>query len=240
MKYIGDWKDDVQEGQGEEIFPDGTRYVGDFKDGEKTGKGNAFFKDGSSYCGEFVNNCIHGKGTYKWGDGRIYTGDWVQNKMQGKGKFSWPDGKYYEGEYKNDKKDGFGKYCWNNNHYYEGTWFNGKQHGHGAIFNMKGELQERGIWRYGKMIKKEVKKEGGVASSYEVVSQNGNKKEYNTARSEGLNKENFYSAVSNHELDNYVTNNKDYISNGIDHDKKEVEIIQNDNKSDNNKPIKML
>jgi hypothetical protein len=235
MKYIGDWKDDVQEGEGEEIFPDGTKYKGEFKDGEKTGKGTAIFKDGSQYTGEFLNNCIHGKGIYRWSDGRIFNGEWVQNKMQGKGKFTWPDGKYYEGEYKNDKKDGFGKYCWNNSNYYEGTWFNGKQHGHGAIFNNRGELLERGIWRYGKMIKKEVKREGGTSAGFEAVSQSGAKKDYNTVRSEGLNKENFYSAVSNNELD-FPTNNKpDYVSNGFDPDKKELEIIHNDNKSDNTK-----
>jgi len=219
MKYIGEWKDDIQEGEGEEIFPDGTRYKGTFKDGEKNGKGRAMFKDGSEYFGEFLNNCIHGKGTYKWTDGRVFAGDWVQNKMQGKGKFTWPDGKYYEGEYKNDKKDGFGKYCWNNSNYYEGIWFNGKQHGHGSIYNMKGEMVERGIWRYGKLIKKEFKKEkDSVSTNLEAVSVNKSSNNFMSVKSEGLNKENFYSAVSAH--DDINTN-----------DRREVEIIP-DNKSD--------
>lgn len=228
MKYIGNWKDDMQEGDGEEIFPDGTRYKGEFRDGEKTGKGSAFFNDGSEYNGEFLNNSIHGKGSYKWYDGRIYNGDWVHNKMQGKGKFSWPEGKYYEGDYKNDKKDGFGKYFWNNNTYYEGTWFNGKQHGHGAMFSSKGELIERGIWRYGKIIKSEVKRgDEKSTANYEAVS--AVVKNYNTIKSEGLNKDNFFSALSHNELD---VNNKDNISNGICPEKKdEVELIR-DSKSD--------
>ena len=161
-KYTGDWKDDIQEGEGEEISPDGTVYTGQFKEGEKNGKGLVKWTNGSSFEGDFVNNSIHGNGVYMWSDGRVYKGQWMNGKMHGKGYFIWQDGKYYDGDYKNDKKDGFGKYFWNGK-FYEGTWFNGKQNGYGAVY-VNNELILKGIWRYGKIIKKDFEKKDNFDS----------------------------------------------------------------------------
>ena len=155
-KYTGFWKDDLQDGEGEEIFPDGTIYHGHFHKGKKNGKGLVKWKDGSVFEGDFFNSTIHGYGVYAWSDGRVYKGYWQNGKMHGKGKFTWPDGKYYEGEYKHDKKDGAGKYFWNGK-VYEGTWLNGKQHGFGSVYYGT-VLFLQGLWRFGKLIKKDFEK----------------------------------------------------------------------------------
>ena len=169
-RYSGDWKDDLQEGQGEEILPDGTIYSGQFKEGEKSGKGIVRWPDGSYYDGDFENNVIHGKGAYNWADGRVYVGMWQNGKINGKGKFTWPDGKTYEGEYKNDKKDGFGRYTVDGKAY-EGTWFNGKQNGYGAYI-VNNEVIMKGFWRYGKVIKRDWEKKDNIDTF--SVGTNGN------------------------------------------------------------------
>ena len=35
-KYKGEWKNDLQDGKGEEIWNDGSKYVGEFKTGKRT------------------------------------------------------------------------------------------------------------------------------------------------------------------------------------------------------------
>ena len=172
-KYKGDWKDDIQEGEGEEILSDGTLYIGQFKDGEKNGKGIVKWTDGSCYEGDFLKGIIHGDGVYKWSDGRIYTGFWINGKMHGKGLFTWPEGgKYYDGEYKNDKKDGYGKYYWEGK-CYEGTWFNGKQNGYGSIF-VNNELFLKAFWKYGKIIKRDFEQKKDNFENFSIGTNENN------------------------------------------------------------------
>ena len=38
-KYVGEWQDDKQHGQGTQTWPDGGKYVGDWKDGKPHGQG---------------------------------------------------------------------------------------------------------------------------------------------------------------------------------------------------------
>jgi hypothetical protein len=59
-RYEGQWKDDLQDGFGTEIWPDGSRYEGLYVKGKK-----------------------HGQGTYTWPDGSKYNGNWQDNKICG-------------------------------------------------------------------------------------------------------------------------------------------------------------
>jgi hypothetical protein len=46
-KYVGEWKDGKQSGQGVFTFNVGSRYVGEFKDGKRNGQGTLFASNGS-------------------------------------------------------------------------------------------------------------------------------------------------------------------------------------------------
>lgn len=50
-KYTGGWKDDKQDGEGEEMWPDQSVYKGEYKMGKKHGKGEFIWNDGNNYIG---------------------------------------------------------------------------------------------------------------------------------------------------------------------------------------------
>ena len=52
-KYVGEWKDDIPDGQGTYTWSDGDKYVGEFKDGKRDGQGTFTYAAGSSYVGEW-------------------------------------------------------------------------------------------------------------------------------------------------------------------------------------------
>jgi len=55
-RYVGEWQDDLQHGEGEESWEGGkTRYIGQFFKGKKNGKGRFEWEDGSFYDGDFVD-----------------------------------------------------------------------------------------------------------------------------------------------------------------------------------------
>lgn len=43
----------LQDGQGVETWPDGSKYEGEYKNGKKNGKGAYAWSDGSYYVGEW-------------------------------------------------------------------------------------------------------------------------------------------------------------------------------------------
>lgn len=151
--YYGEWKNNLEDGRGEEIWKDNSLYKGEYKEGFKQGKGALILKDGTEYEGEFSHSKIEGKGIIKYKDGRIYEGNWFDNKMNGKGIFKWPDGRIYKGSYLNNFKNGYGEYIWPNGKIYKGMWANGKQNGKGKIYNKEYDIWISGIWKDGKRIK---------------------------------------------------------------------------------------
>ena len=52
-KYVGNWIDGKQNGQGTLTYPDGENYVGSWKDGKKNGQGTHTHFDGRKYVGEY-------------------------------------------------------------------------------------------------------------------------------------------------------------------------------------------
>ena len=151
--YLGEWKNNLEDGKGEEIWKDNSIYKGEYKEGFKQGNGKLILPDGAEYEGEFSHGKIEGKGQIKYKDGRIYKGNWVNNKMNGEGKFQWPDGRSYKGNYLNNYKDGYGEFVWPNGIIYKGMWSNGKQNGKGKLYNKKYDIWITGIWKDGKRIK---------------------------------------------------------------------------------------
>ena len=79
MKYVGEYKDGIPNGQGTITWSDGRKYVGEFKDGKKHGQGTYTWSDGGKYVGEFKDGEFwngteydkNGKFLYKLVNGKI-------------------------------------------------------------------------------------------------------------------------------------------------------------------------
>jgi hypothetical protein len=151
--YIGEWKDNYQEGKGKESWPDGTFYEGEYRKGKKWGEGKLLLPDGSTYDGQFKDGEVNGKGKIIYPDKREYEGEWVNNKFNGKGVFIWPDGRKYTGEYSNNLKDGYGIFEWPNGKKYRGQWAKGKQNAEGEIYDPIKDKWTAGKWNMGKKVK---------------------------------------------------------------------------------------
>ena len=85
--------------------------------------------------------------TYR--DGSVYEGEWSEGLFHGEGVYDWRDGSSYEGNYQCGRKHGFGKYVYTSGMIYQGEWVEGCRHGRGALFDQKGDVRMKGIWRKG-------------------------------------------------------------------------------------------
>ena len=106
-RYIGEWKDGKQHGQGTYTYGkgegEGDKYVGEFKSGYRNGQGKYIWSDGDKYVGKFKDDKPNGQGTYTWSDGRKYVGEWKDGKKHGQGTFTYPRGKYV-GEFRKGRQ----------------------------------------------------------------------------------------------------------------------------------------
>ena len=145
-KYVGEFKDDLFNGQGTYTYPsgreyngqfsggnfsgigtmswpDGTKYVGEFKDDKFNGQGTFTYPDGTKYVGEFKDDLFNGQGTYTQPDGTKYVGEFKDDKFTGQGTYTYPDGTKYVGEFKDDLFNGQGTYTEPDGAISEGVWF---------------------------------------------------------------------------------------------------------------------
>ena len=79
-KYVGEWKNGKQHGQGTFTQYSGDRYEGEWRDGRENGQGTFIWSDGRKYEGEFKDGKQHGQGTLTSPDGSQWRGDWIDNK----------------------------------------------------------------------------------------------------------------------------------------------------------------
>ena len=82
---------------------DGTKYIGEYKDGKNHGQGTFILPDGRKYIGEFKDDKYHGQGTFTLPGGQKYVGDWKDNKKNGQGTFTFPSGQKLSGHFMNDE-----------------------------------------------------------------------------------------------------------------------------------------
>ena len=130
--YIGDFKDDKFDGQGEwrcahaiqaaqssnsatetpQGNPDSVKltsnaidiYKGAWKAGQRHGVGEATLRCGDTYTGEFLNDAIHGFGKYHFSNGDLYNGQFAQGLINGVGEYTFAaSGKVLLGEFANGK-----------------------------------------------------------------------------------------------------------------------------------------
>ena len=130
-KYIGPYKNDVQDGLGKNITKEGKELVAFFKDGNVIkGKSIMYYNEPNidqmhfsiKYEGEYKNNKREGKGILILDNGDRYEGEFLNNKFYGKGKYIWNDGEMYEGGFRDNKKEGKGKLIINNGMVIEAIW----------------------------------------------------------------------------------------------------------------------
>ena len=86
------------------VWEDGQKYVGDWKDDKQHGQGTLTSASGNKYVGEYKDSMWHGHGTLTWTDGNNYVGEFNDGKRHGQGTFTYADGSKYVGEYKDSKK----------------------------------------------------------------------------------------------------------------------------------------
>ena len=133
-KYVGEWKDDKQHGQGTYTWPSGDTYIGEYKDNKKHGQGTYTFADGDKYIGEFKDNKRHGQGTYTFADGDKYIGEYKDDEYNGQGTYTFGpnsewSGDKYVGGYKDGKKNGQGTYFFADGTVETGLWESGEFQG---------------------------------------------------------------------------------------------------------------
>jgi len=163
-KYVGEWKDNKQHGQGTFTFADGDKYVGEFRDDKFHGQGTYTFADGDKYVGKFRDGKRHGQGTYYAADGTVvgegYFEDGELMEDRGTSYAAQSDllpcpedpSKYYDncfgtfsasgwkyvGEWKDNKKHGQGTYTYAGGDKYVGEFRDDKYHGQGTYTSADG------------------------------------------------------------------------------------------------------
>lgn len=104
VKYTGQWKGGVREGEGTLERPDGGRYEGQFKADKAHGSGKLSHVNGDAYEGEWFEDRAQGYGKFLHQDGSSYEGQWHRDMQQGIGCEIWSDGSKFEGSYWGSKK----------------------------------------------------------------------------------------------------------------------------------------
>lgn len=152
-KYVGEWKNDMKNGRGMQLyinkelnqaeFKDNVRhgfgiiarcstentfklvYRGSFQNGKKDGHGRMYYKNGNFYTGKFSKGKRNGYGQMWYADGSFYDGDWLDGVRNGKGILVKKDGNRYEGNWEHDQKHGRGRfYFLTTGQIQEGVWKN--------------------------------------------------------------------------------------------------------------------
>ena len=85
IKYVSEWKNNKQHGQGTAIYSAphrsaGEKYVGEYKDGKRSGQGTYTYANGNKYVGEYRYDKRHGQGAYTFASGSKYVGEYKDDK----------------------------------------------------------------------------------------------------------------------------------------------------------------
>ena len=91
-------KDDTRNGQGTKTYPSGEKYVGKWKDNLQNGQG-VYATNKYTYEGGFRDFYFYGQGKKTYVDGTIEEGEWKDDMMHGQGKKTYVDGTIEEGEW---------------------------------------------------------------------------------------------------------------------------------------------
>jgi hypothetical protein len=141
--YCGGWRADREHGFGELVTLNGFHYKGSWAGGMRDGVGRLTFPSGAVYSGEFSADERHGYGVMLYSSGEIYHGRWEKGVRSGDGELLYPNGCRYQGKFEGDMKSGFGtlflpfRKVW-----YEGMWYRDTRHGKGKCYHKNGDVYE--------------------------------------------------------------------------------------------------
>jgi len=132
---------------GTDNYPSGSRYIGEWKDGKEHGQGIFIWADGEEYIGQWMNGKKHGQGTYTYPSGDEYVGEHQNGVRHGRGTYTYPSGAKYVGEYQNGVRRGQGTYTYPSGAKIVGEWANGELNGYAVEYNADGTILKQGIWK---------------------------------------------------------------------------------------------
>lgn len=102
-RYEGEWKNDLRDGYGTQVYCFGDTYVGYWKEDKHHGEGTLTQKDGTVYEGKlFDMGAITGCGKVTYPNGDVYEGQVKFSKREGRGKITYKDGRIFEGKWLDD------------------------------------------------------------------------------------------------------------------------------------------
>ena len=113
ISFSQDCKGDCENGYGTVIFHSGDKYVGEWKDGRQDGEGSYTYSTGK-YVGEWKNGRQEGFGTSTYNlpkkrdNNKVYVvkyiGEWKDGRQDGEGTIFFHNGQSWTGTFLNDKK----------------------------------------------------------------------------------------------------------------------------------------
>ncbi|OMJ78706.1 hypothetical protein SteCoe_21426 [Stentor coeruleus] len=148
-KYDGTWEDNIPNGHGTYCDLYGDIYTGLFLQGRANGFGTLTKKEGGVYSGNWVLDSPKGKGLKYIQGGNVYIGDFDHGRKSGYGELTYINGDKYKGFFKNGQFHGFGVFLWKTGKSYSGNWENGKRAGFG-LFTYPNQRKYTGFFEYNK------------------------------------------------------------------------------------------
>lgn len=141
-RYEGEVHGGIASGKGKYYWANGDWYEGDFKEGHRDGVGTQHFGCAGRYQGTFHAGVIDGIGTFYLANGDRYEGEVRNGKMEGVGTLYMAHGNRYEGAFHGGAVEGLGAMYFSNGNRYAGDFRSGHQDGLGTLFEANGTSYE--------------------------------------------------------------------------------------------------
>lgn len=129
---MGYYRNGMRHGNGTYKLPNGTaQYVGEYKEDLLDGNGKFYFENGNVYVGEWHADEMNGNGIMTYANEDVYDGEWVEGRREGRGRLVYQNGDVYDGEFKNEKMHGKGVFEYADGDIFKSTgeWKEGKKCG---------------------------------------------------------------------------------------------------------------
>eukprot|EP01034_Spumella_vulgaris_P028183 gene28183-34999_t len=161
--YVGGYKNDMKQGQGELTCASGAHFIGEWHEAQRV-NGRNKYSSGEIYQGQFKNDLRHGHGILYRSHGKTpqYIGEWENDLKSGMGEFTYSNGDTHIGVWRNGRENGQGSRAYKsgdiyigcmtyrNGHIYDGSWVDDHPHGRGTMYYPGGDFYD-GMWVKGTM-----------------------------------------------------------------------------------------